>query len=708
MLRMHTFYKGDTCTHPGKVCSIHYDILTKSYGIVPTPLIEMTTTPEELLVKGLTEQSPPSPSVTDEFSPKPDGASEGCHHVPSGMMLPYLSRMLMEDNIDGRLSDHPALLQVQQHFAQIISSHSFGVNSGDREGAKDLLQVGDSDESSSKGADALGVLFKGMEQANMVLPRDNIFRRDELVNQTVRDSSNHSGLRKRHNRDDNLEVEVRRTSKAAMAFKAPEDIFAHEMLDDMMLRGHETCTRDMERLRIAMVNEVEKNRRKGCRKAASNVVDIRTLLIFCAQAVAANDHMRAGELLKQIKQHASETGDVTQRLAQCFVKGLEARLVGMGSQLWQLLKAESLSITEFLKAQKLYMAACCLNKVVFNFSTMTIMQALVGKRRLHILDYGMSYGFQWAALLRLLARREGGPPEVKITAIARQHFRSCPAKQIEDTGCRLSKGAHVFGVPFTFHAMRKKWEEVCIEDLDTDAEEVLVVNDHFNLNILMDESIFFDGPNPKDTVLRNIRKMRPNVFIQSILNNSYGSSYLSRFREALFYYTAIFDMFDATMPRESRSRVVLEQDMFGRSALNVIACEGMDLVERPEKYQQWQARNQRAGLRQLPLEPTIVEVLKDEVRRCQHKDEPWGAFDEVRLGGGMADVHRNRRLLVSSYRKVTLGLGVISSPTIIISGACAGGAIYVHQDPGRTGDKSMCAAAPPVWPHHRQGDFALC
>lgn len=303
---------------------------------------------------------------------------------------------------------------MQQHFAQIISSHSFGVNSGDREGAKDLLQVGDSDESSSKGADALGVLFKGMEQANMVLPRDNIFRRDELVNQTVRDSSNHSGLRKRHNRDDNLEVEVRRTSKAAMAFKAPEDIFAHEMLDDMMLRGHETCTRDMERLRIAMVNEVEKNRRKGCRKAASNVVDIRTLLIFCAQAVAANDHMRAGELLKQIKQHASETGDVTQRLAQCFVKGLEARLVGMGSQLWQLLKAESLSITEFLKAQKLYMAACCLNKVVFNFSTMTIMQALVGKRRLHILDYGMSYGFQWAALLRLLARREGGPPEVKI------------------------------------------------------------------------------------------------------------------------------------------------------------------------------------------------------------------------------------------------------------------------------------------------------
>jgi len=95
---------------------------------------------------------------------------------------------------------------------------------------------------------------------------------------------------------------------------------------------------------------------------------------------------------------------------------------------------------------------------------------------------------------------------------------------------------------------------------------------------------------------------------------------LSRFKEALFYYTAMFDMFDATMPRESKSRVVLEQGLFGRAALNVIACEGIDLLERPEKYRQWQARNQRAGLRQLPLEPTIVNTLKEEVRMCHHKD----------------------------------------------------------------------------------------
>ncbi|RCV35786.1 hypothetical protein SETIT_7G268200v2 [Setaria italica] len=575
----------------------------------------MATTPDELFVEGLTEMSPQSPSVfLDVFSPKPDDRSEGCHHVPSDMMLPYISRMLMEDDIDDKPADHPALLQVQQPFAQILSSPSFGSNHGDTEGANDLLQDSSGDERTlhlalSKGTFAVGAFLKGMKEANMLLPiANNGFRRDELVNQMVSESSNHSGAKKRYARDDHIEEgEARRTSKSLMRIKEPKDICAHEMLDDMMLRGTEPCIiRCMEKLRIAMANGTEKTTRKGSRNAA----------------VAANDDMTARELLKQIKRHASETGDVTQRLAQCFAKGLEARLVGMGSQVWQLRTADRLRPTtvEFLKAHNLLTAACSFNRVVLLFSTMTILQAMVGKGRLHIVDYGMHHGFHWADLLRLLASREGGPPKVKVTAIGHPDLRPCSIEQIEEIGYRLSKCAHEFGVPFNFYAIRKKWEEVSIEDLNTDAGEVLIVNDHLNFNTLMDESIFFDDPSPKNIVLHNIRKMRPAVFIQSIVNSSYGASYLSRFREVVFYFSAIFDMFDATIPRDSKCRVVLEQDLFGCFALNAIACEGTDRINRPEKYKQWHARNQRAGLRQLPLEPSIVNALKDEVMRCYHRD----------------------------------------------------------------------------------------
>ena len=133
-------------------------------------------------------------------------------------------------------------------------------------------------------------------------------------------------------------------------------------------------------------------------------------------------------------------------------------------------------------------------------------------------------------------------------------------------------------------------------------------------------SVFFDASNPRDTVLNNIRRMRPYIFIQSIVNRSSGTSLLSRFRELLFYYMALFDMSDATMPRNSELRLVLEQGLLRHCALNDIACEGVDLVNRPEKYMQWQVRNQRAGLRQLLLKPSIIKVLKDEVKKEYHKD----------------------------------------------------------------------------------------
>ncbi|MCI55086.1 scarecrow-like protein 9-like, partial [Trifolium medium] len=61
------------------------------------------------------------------------------------------------------------------------------------------------------------------------------------------------------------------------------------------------------------------------------VIDLRTLLILCAQAVAADDHKSAHELLKQIRQHSNIFGDGNQRLAHIFADGLEARLAGTGS-----------------------------------------------------------------------------------------------------------------------------------------------------------------------------------------------------------------------------------------------------------------------------------------------------------------------------------------------------------------------------------------
>ncbi|KAG2564263.1 hypothetical protein PVAP13_8KG244400 [Panicum virgatum] len=457
-----------------------------------------------------------------------------------------------------------------------------------------------------------------MEEARMFLPNDNSSRRDELVNCMSRESSSHCGVKKRYNRDKHQD-EVSRASKAVKMMEQ-EEIGVHKMFNEMMFHSYEVCITSMDNLRISMATESKKNNRKSISNKTRDVVDLRTLLVLCAQAVAANNHMCAHELLKQIKKHASASGDATQRLAQCFAKGLEARLLGTGSHLWQLLITERPSVMEFLQAYKLYLAAGSFIKVAVTYLIMIVMHAMIGKSKLHIVDYGPRFGFHLAGLLRVLASREGGPPEVKVTAIGCSNLRSCPTERTEDIGMLLSKCAREFGLPFKFHAIMMKSEKVCIEDLKTNDDEVLVVNDLFNFSTLMDESVFFDHPSPRDIVLNNIRNMRPNVFIQSIVNYSCGSSFLSRFRGALFYYTALFDMLDATIPRENQLRVLLEQGFLGHGALNAIACEGVDLMDHPEKYKQWQVRNQRAGLRQLPLKPHIVKELKEKVKQNYHNE----------------------------------------------------------------------------------------
>jgi hypothetical protein len=129
-----------------------------------------------------------------------------------------------------------------------------------------------------------------------------------------------------------------------------------------------------------------------------------------------------------------------------------------------------------------------------------------------------------------------------------------------------------------------KWETVCADDLDIDADEVLVVNGLFHFGRLMDEGIdSIYSPNPRDVLLGNIRKMRATC-VHPL------PYFLGRFQEALFYYSSLFDMMDAAAPRDNDQRLLVEQDLFGRRVLNGVACEGFDWVERPETYKQWQAR----------------------------------------------------------------------------------------------------------------------
>ncbi|CAA2980362.1 scarecrow 14 [Olea europaea subsp. europaea] len=190
----------------------------------------------------------------------------------------------------------------------------------------------------------------------------------------------------------------------------------------------------------------------------------------------------------------------------------------------------------------------------------------------------------------------------------------------EETGRRLAKYCERFGVPFEYQAIAtQNWETIKIEDLKITHGEVLAVNCLFRFGRLLDETVEADCP--RDAVLNLIRKMNPTIFLHAVTSGSYSAPFfITRFKEALFHYSALFDMLDATLPRDNPQRMNFEQDFYGREIINVIACEGAGRVERPETHKQWQVRTMRAGFKPLPLNREIMKKLRNKVMAGYHKD----------------------------------------------------------------------------------------
>ncbi|CAI5507386.1 unnamed protein product [Closterium sp. Naga37s-1] len=103
---------------------------------------------------------------------------------------------------------------------------------------------------------------------------------------------------------------------------------------------------------------------------------------------------------------------------------------------------------------------------------------------------------------------------------------------------------------------------------------------------------------PRMRVLRTIRMLRPKVVtvVEQYSNHS-SPFFLSRFYEALYYYAALFESIDASLPRNEAARRVFEEQVLGRAIVNLVACEGQERVERQEPLEQWQQRMLRAGFK---------------------------------------------------------------------------------------------------------------
>jgi len=567
----------------------------------------------------------------------------------SETVLKYISQILMEDNIEDKpcMFFDPLSLQVtEKSFYDVLGQKSppspnqdrpplyvnhkaespedvfpgsnFGTKNSSSSTSTDPQRLGDGMELLTRNfftsSEFLLQFRRGLEEGGKFLPRDKGDREN---------STEGSRGRKNHERED-TDLEGRSNKQSAVYM---EESDLSEMFDKVLLStdtlpllcfNNETLQNE-----ASQPNGGKSRAEKQGKKKKKDSVDLGSLLILCAQAVAAADIRTANELLKQIRQHSSPSGDGSQRLAHYFANALEARLAGSGAGtqiFYTSFLSKRISASEILNAYKVHVSTCPFKRISLFFTDKMIYKVAEKSTSLHIIDFGIQYGFQWPILIQKLSKRAGGPPKLRITGIQLPQPGFRPTERIDETGRRLAKYCERFDVPFEYLAITShKWETIRIEDLKIDRSETLAVNCAFRFRNLLDESV--EEESPRDAVLNLLRRMNPDIFVHSIVNGSYNVPFfVSRFREALFYFSALFDIFDVTLPRENQERLFFEREFYGMEVMNVVACEGLERVERPETYKQWQVRIMRAGFRQLPLDQELMNKLRSELKEWYHKD----------------------------------------------------------------------------------------
>ncbi|GFQ06915.1 scarecrow-like protein 33 [Phtheirospermum japonicum] len=435
-------------------------------------------------------------------------------------------------------------------------------------------------------------------------------------------SPNSSEIKKNRSREDSDLTEYHRCNKQ-LANDADEseplemydDVLICSKSDSPMQNCGETAWRKEKKSQRNEQSKGEPNRGRGGKK--KKIIDLRSLLMQCAQAVANFDNKTLNDLLLEIRQHSSPKGDGMERVAHYFANALEARLACTGIELYASLNSKRISAIEILKAYKMFVIACPLKHMSNIMANRTIGNLASRATTLHVIDFGILYGFQWPCLIHALSRRPGGPPKLRITGIDFPQSGFRPAERVEDTCRRLAKYCKRFGVPFAYNAIAQKWDTITLEDFKIEKNELLVVNSMFRLHNVPDQTE--TGNSPRDAVLNLIKEINPDMFVHGIANATYSSPFfVTRFKEAFYHFSTMFDMFEATVPQDDEDRLLYEEQFFGKEAMNIIACEGTERVEMPETYKQWQVRTVRVGFRQVPIDQEILKRVT-KVKKNYHK-----------------------------------------------------------------------------------------
>ncbi|KAK4261743.1 hypothetical protein QN277_004700 [Acacia crassicarpa] len=304
-------------------------------------------------------------------------------------------------------------------------------------------------------------------------------------------------------------------------------------------------------------------------------------LMACADAVHQNNFALAEALVKQIGFFAVSQAGAMRKVATYFAEALARRI-------YRLYPENPLdhSFSDMLQIH--FYETCPYLKFAHFTANQAILEAFEGKRRVHVIDFSMNQGMQWPALMQALALRPGGPPAFRLTGIGPPAPDN--SDHLQGVGWKLAQLAETIHVEFEYRGfVANSLADLDASMLDLRPSEVesVAVNSVFELHKLLAR------PGAIEKVLSVVKQMKPEIVtvVEQEANHN-GPGFLDRFTESLHYYSTLFDSLEGSLDTQDK---IMSEVYLGKQICNVVACEGVDRIERHETLSQWRNRLGSAG-----------------------------------------------------------------------------------------------------------------
>lgn len=360
--------------------------------------------------------------------------------------------------------------------------------------------------------------------------------------------------------------------------------------------------------------------------------------------------------LAQLYHTVSLTGDSVQRVVAYFADGLAARLLTRKSPFYDMLMEEPTSEEEFLAFTDLYRVS-----PYYQFAHFTANQAILeafeneedrNNRALHVIDFDVSYGFQWPSLIQSLSEKatSGNRISLRITGFGKN------LKELQETESRLISFSKGFtNLVFEFQGLLRGSRVI---NLRKKKYETVGVNLVSYLNTLSSFMKISD-------TLGFVHSLNPSIVVLVEQEGSRSPrTFLSRFTDSLHYFAAMFDSLDDCLPLDSTERLRIEKKLLGKEIKAMLNNYDVDGVDCPkyERMETWKARMEGHGFSgtkvssKALIQAKLLLKMRTHYSPLQFEDEEGGGgfrVSERDEGRAISLGWQNRFLLtVSAWQAV--------------------------------------------------------